>query len=95
MRLSSRVPTIANIGFPIPLLQTAGVEATPAHLCAYQPRFDWNLWFASLGSWQQNSIVPRTEELLLENDGAVLGLLAGNPFHDAPPRLVRAVLWQY
>jgi hypothetical protein len=39
--------------------------------------------------------VPRTEELLLENDRAVLGLFAGNPFPAAPPRLVRAVLWQY
>jgi lipase maturation factor 1 len=61
----------------------------------YQPRFDWNLWFASLGTWQQNVIVPRTEELLLENDPEVLGLFAGNPFTTAPPRLIRAVLWQY
>jgi hypothetical protein len=61
----------------------------------YQPRFDWNLWFASLGSWQQNAIVPRTEELLLDHDRAVLGLFSGNPFPDLPPRLVRAVLWQY
>ncbi|WP_263365947.1 lipase maturation factor family protein [Edaphobacter bradus] len=67
----------------------------PRIYAPYQPRFDWNLWFASLGSWQQNLIVPQTEELLLENDHAVLELFAGNPFPDAPPRLVRAVLWQY
>lgn len=67
----------------------------PRIYAPYQPRFDWNLWFASLGSWQQNPIVPRTEELLLENDRAVLGLFAGNPFSTAPPRVVRAVLWQY
>jgi hypothetical protein len=67
----------------------------PRIYAPYQPRFDWNLWFASLGSWQQNAIVPRTEELLLENDRAVLGLFAGNPFPDAPPQVVRAVLWQY
>jgi hypothetical protein len=67
----------------------------PRIYAPYQPRFDWNLWFASLGSWQQNPIVPRTEESLLENDPAVLGLFAGNPFSNAPPRLVRAVLWQY
>ena len=40
-------------------------------------------------------MVPRTEELLLEDDRTVLGLFAGNPFPNAPPRLVRAVLWQY
>jgi hypothetical protein len=67
----------------------------PRIYAPYQPRFDWNLWFASLGPWQQNPIVPRTEELLLENDRDVLGLFAGNPFPDAPPRVVRAVLWQY
>ena len=39
--------------------------------------------------------MPRTEEGLLQNDPAVLGLFAGNPFSNAPPRLVRAVLWQY
>ncbi|WP_035355060.1 lipase maturation factor family protein [Edaphobacter aggregans] len=67
----------------------------PRIYAPYQPRFDWNLWFASLGSWQQNLMVPRTEELLLENDRDVLGLFSGNPFPNAPPRLVRAVLWQY
>jgi lipase maturation factor 1 len=67
----------------------------PRIYAPYQPRFDWNLWFASLGLWQQNLIVPRTEELLLENDHDVLGLFAGNPFWNAPPHFVRAVLWQY
>jgi lipase maturation factor 1 len=67
----------------------------PRIYAPYQPRFDWNLWFASLGTWQQNPIVPQTEERLLENDHNVLALFASNPFPDAPPRLVRAVLWQY
>jgi hypothetical protein len=67
----------------------------PGIYAPYQPRFDWNLWFASLGSWLQNPIVPRTEELLLANDPDVLGLFRGNPFASAPPKYVRAVLWQY
>lgn len=72
-----------------------GLSERPRIYAPYQPRFDWNLWFASLGSWRQNPLVPQTEELLLENDRDVLGLFAGNPFPNAPPRLVRAVLWQY
>jgi hypothetical protein len=72
-----------------------GLKDRPRIYAPYQPRFDWNLWFASLGSWRQYPFVPRTEELLLENDGAVLGLFAGNPFPNGPPRMVRAVLWQY
>lgn len=71
------------------------VKERPRIYAPYQPRFDWNLWFASLGSWQQYPLVPRTEERLLENDRDVLGLFAGNPFPTAPPRFVRAVLWQY
>jgi lipase maturation factor 1 len=71
------------------------LKGRPRIYAPYQPRFDWNLWFASLGFWRQNLMVPRTEELLLENDRDVLGLFAGNPFPDAPPRLVRTVLWQY
>ena len=56
------------------------VRERPGIYAPYQPRFDWNLWFASLGTWMQNPIVPRTEELLLENDRDVLGLFAGDPF---------------
>ena len=67
----------------------------PRIYAPYQPRFDWNLWFASLGSWTDYPIVPRTEELLLTDDRDVLGLFAANPFPSAPPRYIRAVLWQY
>jgi lipase maturation factor 1 len=67
----------------------------PGIYAPYQPRFDWNLWFASLGSWQDYSIVPRTEVLLLSNDRDVLDLFQKNPFPDAPPIEVRAVIWQY
>ena len=67
----------------------------PGIYAPYQPRFDWNLWFASLGASEQNPFVTRTEELLLENDQPVLSLFAGDPFAKAPPRFVRTVLWQY
>jgi lipase maturation factor 1 len=69
-------------------------EAPRIH-APYQPRFDWNLWFASLGDWRQDNLVPLTEERLLENDKDVLALFRGNPFAQSPPRYVRAVLWQY
>lgn len=67
----------------------------PGIYAPYQPRFDWNLWFASLGSWREYSIVPRTELRLISNDPDVLDLFAGNPFAKSPPREVRVVLWQY
>jgi hypothetical protein len=67
----------------------------PRIYAPYQPRFDWNLWFASLGSWRQEPIVVRTEQNLLRGDADVLSLFAANPFPHAPPKQVRAVIWQY
>ena len=67
----------------------------PVIFAPYQPRFDWNLWFASLGPWQENPMVSRTGQLLLQNDADVLGLFAGNPFPNEPPRFIRSVLWEY
>jgi len=71
------------------------LDRAPGLYAPHQPRFDWNLWFASLGSWRGNPIVPSTEQRLLENDAEVLSLFAGNPFPQQPPKLVRVVLWQY
>jgi hypothetical protein len=71
------------------------LNQAPGLYAPYQPRFDWNLWFASLGSWQQNEIVPVTEEKLLNNDRDVIGLFRSDPFNGSGPRFVRAVLWQY
>jgi lipase maturation factor 1 len=71
------------------------LKTPPGIYAPYQPRFDWNLWFASLGGWQDYPIVPRTELRLLANDKDVLALFKSNPFPHAPPHEVRAVLWQY
>jgi hypothetical protein len=67
----------------------------PGIYAPYQPRFDWNLWFASLGMWRDYPIVPNTEIRLLANDQDVLRLFAGNPFSKKPPAQIRVVLWQY
>jgi lipase maturation factor 1 len=67
----------------------------PGIFAPYQPRFDWNLWFASLGSFSENAWVVAVEQRLMANDRDVLQLFAGNPFASSPPRSVRAVVWQY
>jgi len=71
------------------------LDRAPRIFAPYQPRMDWNLWFASLGSWREHSIVPNLEVRLLENDRDVLELFAGNPFARDPPRVIRVLLWQY
>lgn len=67
----------------------------PRIYAPYQPRFDWNLWFASLGSWREYPIVTNTVARLLSNDKDVLELFAENPFPRAPPSEIRTLLWQY
>jgi len=67
----------------------------PRIYAPYQPRFDWNLWFASLDTWRDNPWVVRAEQLLLSNDSDVIALFAANPFPQGSPKQVRAVLWQY
>lgn len=71
------------------------VHARPGIYAPYQPRFDWNLWFASLTGWRQAPIVARTEVRLLEGSPDALGLFASDPFPGRAPKYVRAVLWQY
>ena len=70
-------------------------SVAPGLYAPYQPRFDWNLWFASLGPWPDNPWVVATEARLLQNDTQVLALFADNPFATAPPHAVRTVLWRY
>jgi len=67
----------------------------PGIYAPYQPRFEWNLWFASLGPWQQSSWVVLAQRRLIEGSPAVLRLFRGDPFQGKPPALVRTVLWQY
>ena len=71
------------------------LNEAPRVYAPYQPRFDWNLWFASLGDWQQTQIVSSTEECLLTQNRDVEALFRSDPFEAAPPRFVRAVLWRY
>jgi predicted DCC family thiol-disulfide oxidoreductase YuxK len=67
----------------------------PRFVAPYQPRLDWQIWFAALGSYRTTPWFGQLLERLLEGSPPVLSLLAINPFPDAPPRMVRAVLYRY
>jgi len=71
------------------------VDKPPRIYAPYQPRFDWNLWFASLGDWQQYRFVLNVEERLLDGEPDVLSLFAKNPFPNHPPEQIRVIRWQY
>jgi hypothetical protein len=67
----------------------------PAFVAPRQPRLDWQMWFAALGSCEENPWVLQLLTRIQAGSPAVLGLLASNPFPDRPPRHVRAVLYDY
>src|SRR5438477_8341407 len=67
----------------------------PGIYAPYQPRFEWNLWFASLGDWHSYTWVARAELALLDGSPEVLRLFARDPFQGHPPEYVRTVRYQY
>lgn len=71
------------------------LNRAPAFVAPYQPRLDWQMWFAALGRYQQNPWFVWFLIRLLQGSPDVLGLLRENPFPQGPPKLIRAELWQY
>ena len=71
------------------------VARRPGFVEPHQPRLDWQMWFAALGSYESTAWFHAFLARLLEGTPEVLGLLAANPFPDHPPRYVRALLYDY
>ncbi|MFY9458107.1 MAG: lipase maturation factor family protein [Candidatus Spechtbacterales bacterium] len=79
----------------------------PKWVAPHQPRIDWQMWFEGLNAernmkasddpatyhyniWFKNFVIR-----LLEGSPDVLALLDDNPFTDAPPKYIRAVVYNY
>jgi hypothetical protein len=71
------------------------VNRVPPWVAPHQPRLDWQMWFAALGTYRHNPWFVRLLERLLHNRPEVTALLARNPFPDAAPRFVRARSYEY
>jgi hypothetical protein len=71
------------------------VTRAPAFVAPHQPRLDWQMWFAALETCEANPWLLRFLARLLDGSPPVVGLLERNPFPRSPPRLVRAVLYEY
>jgi len=69
---------------------------TPLPVVApHQPRLDWQMWFAALGSYQHNPWFIHLIYKLLEGEKDVLDLVGENPFPDKPPIYIRSRLYTY
>lgn len=61
----------------------------------FQPRLDWQMWFAALGSYRQNPWLQNVLARLFEGSPEVLAFFSLNPFPVEPPRFLRARLYVY
>ncbi len=71
------------------------VMRAPGWCAPHQPRLDWQMWFAALGTPRDNPWFVRTMISLLRGKRDVERLFAHNPFPDAPPRYIRAMFYRY
>src|SRR6266498_1567227 len=71
------------------------VKRAPGWCAPHQPRLDWQMWFAALGSYRENPWFGRLIVKLLQGSQDVSRLLAKNPFPHDPPRYIRAMFYRY
>lgn len=71
------------------------VNQPPCWVAPHQPRLDWQMWFAALGTFRQNPWLAGLAMGLLQDNPDVIRLLAHNPFPENPPRYLRATLYDY
>ncbi len=67
----------------------------PSFAAPYQPRLDWQMWFAALENPESDPWFVKFMTRLLQGSPDVLALLDGNPFPRHPPAFVRATLYEY
>ena len=71
------------------------LDRAPAWVAPYQPRLDWQMWFASLGSYSQSPWFGQLLLQLLHASPPVLRLLEHDPFAGKPPKYIRAQVYEY
>ncbi len=71
------------------------VRRPPPVIAPFQPRLDWQMWFAALGSYRENRWFVNFMLRVLQGEPAVVRLLSYNPFPHAPPKYIRARSYQY
>ncbi|HTQ49647.1 MAG TPA: lipase maturation factor family protein [Candidatus Acidoferrales bacterium] len=71
------------------------VKRRPLFVAPFQPRLDWQMWFAALGDYRQNPWFVAFCLRLLQGSPEVLALLETNPFPNHPPRYLRAEFYDY
>ena len=64
-------------------------------IAPYQPRIDWQIWFAAQSSPGQHGWLIHLVWKFLHNDPGALSLIDNNPFPDEPPRYIKIDRYDY
>jgi hypothetical protein len=67
----------------------------PCVVSPYQPRLDWQIWFAAMSVPQREPWTVHLVWKLLHDDPGARSLLGNDPFPDGPPRYIRARYYRY
>lgn len=71
------------------------LDVRPGFIAPYQPRLDWQMWFASLSGCDDNPWLIALQWKLLQGSAPVRGLFQTDPFADAPPKFIRTMVFDY
>jgi hypothetical protein len=77
------------------LAKPTGVNKRMPLIAPYQPRLDWQIWFAAMQSPYQNEWMYHFIWKLLHNDPLALRLISLNPFPERPPRYIKVDRYLY
>lgn len=71
------------------------VARRPCVIAPFQPRLDWEVWFAALQPPEEHLWLVHLMWKLLQGEPEGTALLAGNPFPESAPIAVRAERYRY
>ena len=71
------------------------LSRSPPQIAPYHLRIDWLMWFAAMSGYEEHPWFIHMMAKLLQGDQGALSLLKTDPFPDAPPRFVRAEIYEY
>ena len=71
------------------------VDRAPGFIAPWQPRLDWQLWFAALGTVRNNPWFRALLARLLHGSAPVVALFEESPFRPEPPKFIRAARYRY
>uniref|UniRef100_A0A667ZF12 Lipase maturation factor n=1 Tax=Myripristis murdjan TaxID=586833 RepID=A0A667ZF12_9TELE len=81
------------------MYKPGNLSAPPAVVTPHQPRLDWQMWFAALGSYTQAPWFTSLMYRLLQGKRDVIELIQSDvtqyPFHQEPPTYLRAHRYKY